>query len=100
MPYHRSGPEPQRWTVELDDIDHAAIEAELARVRETMRQIGEAIAPVFETVRAAVDQLAAQHPELLDPPAAAVDPFERAMHARRTRGTGPPPRPLDGRGRR
>lgn len=68
----------------------AAMSAHLA---EASQRISEALVPIAGWIR----ELHAAHPDLFPP---REDPYERALHARRTRSTGPAQRRLDGRRRR
>lgn len=91
-------PAPAR-TVEVDLDDLTAVwRLAMAQMTRTYQEIATALAPMFARLSETLCDLAERYPALFDPPAP-PDPFERAMQARRMRGTGPPPRPLDGRGR-
>jgi hypothetical protein len=73
-----------------------AFTAAMVPLREAMAAFVEVGAAWFEQLAAALADIARQHPGLFPPPAPS-DPFERAMHAKRSRGTGPTPARLDGR---
>lgn len=75
------------------------VEAWRVLAERMLRQLGEALQPGLEHLRAQLDELAAAHPHLLEQPGARP-PMLAALEAKRVRTAGPPPPPLDRRRRR